>query len=454
MPSLRSVLRAWKDLVARDDDRLLLTFTLLIAAGYMIGISITTEPGGAIVEGDAKGYFSYLPSLVLDRDVNLNDEFKQLEPEGVASYPYGEGPAGRAANPFPIAPALLWLPGYLLGLGADYLLGRLGMAGQPFGYGAGAVWGAAVASILWAGVGAVVTRRVIASCLGEGNALAAVAMTWLGTAAIYYTLVAPLYSHAVSWFGVAAMLSLSHRAATHPLRPSRWLGAGLVAGYLVAIRLPHGALLVMPAFMLAVAARDSWPQWRVPTVCLLAWTVGIGLGYLPQGVASFQLYGRWFVASPGQLGSGFEASVLRNALFSIGYEGWISWSPIVLAGLVGVVLLAARGDSTEARRLGCVAILGLVSIYLTDVLHPYGRAGAAFGARRYVSATPLLALGLGALLHASAARPWRRLVAVLLGGLTIWNVCLLVSYELLVHRQGIYPTLLQTIRHALGLGVR
>jgi hypothetical protein len=85
-------------------------------------------------------------------------------------------------------------------------------------------------------------------------------------------------------------------------------------------------------------------------------------------------------------------------------------------------------------------------------MNPFG-ACAAFGARRYVSTTPLLTLGLSAFLGATVGRRVRTAAWVLLPALAVWNLCVLISYELLIARHGIYPTLQQAVQYALGGGI-
>jgi hypothetical protein len=367
----------------------------------------------------------------------------------VASYPYGRGPRGRASNPFSVVPALLWLPGYLLGMSVEAFVGLFRTSSRPSGYGAPAVWGAATASILMAGVGAVLTRRLIASVIGARDALPAVVATWLGTAALYYTLVTPLYSHAVSWFGVASMLYLTQIAVTSPFKLWRWLVAGWLAGCMVAIRLPDTSLLIMPLFLIVSVLPNLARNHAA--LGLIAWAAGLCLGYLPQGIASLLLYGRWSPSSPTELGQAFHPLVLSEALVSIGYEGWISWTPIVALGLIGLVGLTRR-TSSAARRLAFAAILGSVALYLTDVFHPYGRPGAAFGGRRYVSASPLIAIGLAGILSIPDNPHIRRTFLAIIAALVAWNLWLFLCYELLVNLYRVYPTLLQTTRFAIGLG--
>jgi len=189
---------------------------LAVLAGLMSlvhvgGTALTSGPAGPLVQGDARAYFAYLPSLLLDGDLDLENQFEVLRPETFADrpgHPFGEGRDGRAANPFPVGPALLWLPGYLVGLAVDGALAGLGIAPRPLGYGPGAVWGAAIFSVLLAGLGAELARRLAAGTVATGpgpDAFAATLMAWVGTPLLYYTVVSPLYSHAAAAFAVAGL---------------------------------------------------------------------------------------------------------------------------------------------------------------------------------------------------------------------------------------------------------
>ena len=69
-----------------------------------------------------------------------------------------------------------------------------------------------------------------------------------------------------------------------------------------------------------------------------------------------------------------------------------------------------------------------------------------------MSLSPLIALGLAALLGWQAGPRTSTVAWVLLPALTVWNLWLLVSYELLITRHDVYPTLLQSVQHAVAFG--
>ena len=156
---------------------------------------------------------------------------------------------------------------------------------------------------------------------------------------------------------------------------------------------------------------------------------------------------------PGVVGALATPSIaeLGGILFSLGYRGWISWTPIVLPGLVGLVVLARRAETPHARTFSWAGLVGIGGMLVIDLIHPFGE-GAGFGGRRYVSLSPLIALGLAALLGRHAGPRTNAIAWVLLPVFTVWNIWLLVSYELLIIRHDVYPTLLQTVQHAVGLG--
>ena len=136
---IRSRIRRWQSNEVWHRRALMMLAVGLIFA-HVIGLLVTTGLDGPMVQGDARSYFAYMPSLLLDRDLDLRNQFAVLRPEGDTQYPFGVGRGGRARNPFPIAPALLWLPGYTIGVGVDALRGQTA-TDVLLGYGVGAVWG-------------------------------------------------------------------------------------------------------------------------------------------------------------------------------------------------------------------------------------------------------------------------------------------------------------------------
>lgn len=418
---------------------------------YLMGTAISSGVGGELVQGDARSYFAYLPSMVLDGDLDLRNQFLVLAPGGRAEpTPWGEGVDGVAANPFPVAPALVWLPGYAVGVGIDWLTDGMG-SGKPLGYGPAAVWGAATMSVLAVGLGAWCALGLVRRYNGGDAALVAVGAVWLGTPLLYYTIVTPLYSHGIGWFAAALFLYLLPLRAE--ARPARWVGAGLAGGFMVANRLQDAPILALALTALFVAWRSD--ELRPTNIAALA--AGGLIGYLPQGLTWYKLYGTLVPIEPHAEVGAFSISKLWSVLASTGYEGWLTWSPVVALCLWGLTRVARRSDR-EAIPLAIGATVAVLGVIWLDVVHPYG-AGSAFGGRRYVSLGPILVLGLAALLADQRGRerqPFQLGSPVVLTAtilLTAYSVWLLAAYELLAIRYGIYGTLGEVWSFGLAMSI-
>src|SRR5688572_24021057 len=87
---------------------------LLLYVLFLIFCVVALKPGLLILDGLA--YFSYLPSLFLDHDLNFWNEFTfggAIKPQ--AQNVRGITPAGYVSNHWSIGPALLWSPFWLIG---------------------------------------------------------------------------------------------------------------------------------------------------------------------------------------------------------------------------------------------------------------------------------------------------------------------------------------------------
>lgn len=447
---MRAQVTRWLAALAARPAATLGWLTLCCLLTHWTGTAISSGVSGELVQGDARSYFAYLPSIVLDGDLDLRNQFVVLAPSGPQATPWGEGVGGVAANPFPIGPALVWLPGYIVGLGIDSLTDGLG-SGKQLGYGPAAAWGAATMTILAVGLGAWCALGLARRYSSDHAGLVAVGAVWLGTPLLYYTIITPLYSHGIGWFAAALFLYLLPLQAKASV--TRWSFAGVAGGFMVANRLQDAPILAMGLAALFIAWRSS----ELRTSNVAAFAAGGLVGYLPQGLTWYRLYGTLVPVEPSAEVGSFSVTKLWSVLASTGYEGWLSWSPVVALGLWGLWRIGRRPDR-EALALACGAALSILGVIWLDVVHPYG-AGSAFGGRRYVSLGPIVVLGLAVLL---ADRGDRAPQTLRLGSrslltstalLTVYSLWLLTAYELLAIRHGIYGTLQQVWRFGLAMGL-
>ena len=199
------------------------------------------------------------------------------------------------------------------------------------------------------------------------------------------------------------------------------------------MREQDGLLLVVPAALIAwdgrarAASRGphsrGWPRWALAAA----------FAFAPQLLAYRAVNGTFgpsrLVARKMSYASPHALSVLFDPA-----HGLFAWAPLLLLAAAGLVLAAVRARRGDAVPLALLAAL-LLQVWINGSVESWTQAGA-FGSRRFVSATPMLAWGLAALVAAAVPRVGRRAVAALLLVFAWWNVSLMVQFGLrLMDRQ-------------------
>lgn len=410
----------------------ILVVTLLVALVHFAGFSARgVRP--RIVRGDAVHYYVYVRSMVFDRDLDFENDYKSLysldfatagPPPGFA-WEFARTPTGRVRNYMAIGTPLAWTPLYLLVTGALYC-GSL--AGSPWavdGYGLAFqlvpdVTGlAAVALSLW------FTFVLGRELFGARPAMVGALGMFGGSSLLYYGLVSPSYSHAVSAMAVSGFFLYWWRSRNSD-GVGRYALLGALAGAAALVRWQDGILLatVLPDLVwqarrlhLTPARFARFAGGRLAAACLAALAA-----FLPQMVAWQLLYGQPLTVPQGSGFMRWGAPQVLSVLFSP-RRGLCSWTPLTLVGLAGIVRLRHR----DTRLLWILVGFLVASTYINASVADWW-AGEAFGARRFVSCFPVFGIGLAAL---AALDGWRRrAVLAVVAVLVVSNMLLLLHYEL------------------------
>lgn len=167
-------------------------------------------------------------------------------------------------------------------------------------------------------------------------------------------------------------------------------------------------------------------RWRVPWLRRLGAVTVTALGWLvvfsPQMVVWQVLYGEALTVPQGASFMQWWSPNLVEMLVSDNH-GLISWTPVVLPALWGLWTLA-RHDRPSRLPLLCV----LASAWYVNSAVADWWAGEAYGARRFLSLAPLMAVGLAFWLTDAAGRLSRRRAAITLA-LIMLNALLLFQYQ-------------------------
>ena len=459
----------WAGLVYRSLETrrmgLIAALVLMFIVGHFLAVAVFPREGH-LLRGDARKYYAYLPSIVLDRDLDFRNDYAQmaggLSEEG-EPLELDYTATGLVGNVAPIGPAIFWAPFFLLALVLQALSAALLGAGPAWnGYGMLPQASAIIAGIFYAGAATWVTARVLDRWFAPAIATGSSIVVWLAGSALYYTAVSPAYSHTTAWFVVAVALLFWLEARELPPGARAWWlygVSGIAFGFAVAVRQQDALFLVIPAIDLAwpfdldslqkdARVRGDSGQrgesdrgglaampWAQRFKAGAALGVGVLWGFLPQSLSWKVIYG-FYVGNPqDSLGINWAAPNLIDTLFSMGFIGLFTWTPIAAVGTVGVLLFARRHPRLGA---GMIAVL-LLSIYYQSVAYAL-HLGTSFGARRFISTNVVFAAGIASVWVWSAVkRPRQPLVfAALAVG---WNGVVLIAYEILVHVHHFHPPL-------------
>ncbi len=405
-----------------------------MTAGCLFAFLVTIplpRVDGQLVGSDGVKYYVYLPSILLDGDVDFSDEYAYFftgQPQAAERLEATRTATGLPANRFGIGPALLWAPFFL---GAHLLALALRTLGVPVaadGYGYLYQASVLVGSIVYGGLGAWFCLKAARRLATERAAVFATLLTVLAGNAVYYLTVEPSMSHALSMFAGSAFFLVWMRAREAPeWKGCWWLGA--LAGLMALIRPQDGLFLVLPIIDAAVACW-SRRRHRAPAECvppILKMVLAAVLVFVPQLIAWKLLNGDFLLSGyREEFGDLFRwtSPHLGAVLFSA-RRGLYVWHPVFLFSLVGLLWVARRD-----RRLAALAALGFViQWYVVSAWHDWAQ-GDAFGGRMFIVCTPIFVIGAATLVDRAAARwSWRGIQAagVVLVAL---NFLLVVQYRL------------------------
>jgi hypothetical protein len=288
-----------------------------------------------------------------------------------------------------------------------------------------------IAGLFWIVAGLWVLRDLMRRHFTDRVTAVALLALLLGTNLYHYATYDSAYSHAYSFFLIAAFLNLTERWHTRPSRGQAAL-LGLVFGLIVVTRHTN-ALVAVVFFLYGVTDLTSWRaavsrfafRWR--DLAVIAGIAAIVL--VPQLAIYYQATGQLFVNSYGGLGFSPLSPRLGGVLFGV-QKGLFFWSPLLLAAVAGLVM--AR-NSARAFTTGAVAFL-ILDTYVIASWWDW-QFGGSYGHRGFVDTFPLLAIGLAEFFAWSARQPQRKLAVAMLVSVTIG----LSVFQMLQYWNGALP---------------
>jgi len=394
------------------------------ALWFGLGLAIIGLCFRAGVSGDGVGYYSYLPSVVAHGSFDLGpvfDRFIAINTPVARQFLEITLPNGLTADYKPIGAALLALPFYLL-THAIFLLVVPGH--QDPDVSAEYQLAFTAASLFYALLAMVLLHRFVRSIFGPRPAWLAAVGVVLATPLVAYVLFGASYSHTFSVFTITAFAILLY-ATRHDRTPGQWFIAGLLGGLASITHVQEALFLALiPAEAVYEVLHRTWSPRRLSGYGLLA--AGVALPVVPQLVVDQVIFQQWLPRPAPNISLDFARPHLLDLLVST-HHGWLSWSPIVALGLLGLPAVVRRLEWFGSGLL----LVGIGEFWINASLSDWW-GGNAFGARRMTDQSLLIGLGLAASCAWMIERRLHRLAVALVAAGVAWTALLLAQYYYLI----------------------
>jgi hypothetical protein len=374
--------------------RWLVALTVLVALiAATVAFTIGRDPSGrptARPYADAPYYYAYAPTLLLDRDLDLRDEYV------ITGNWYRLAPTklGRPGNVFGVGPAIVTAPAFLVGHAIAVATGE-----RRDGFSTTEQWLTMWMSVLASVTALIFPVRIASRRLrAPGAGLIAAVCALCAGPVIYYAVRQPGYAHPFATFFAAWLVDLWDASYLRPRSARTWALLGLALGLAVLARPQLAPWAILP--LLAAVDDLARARGRVGGALFGRWLLGAAvalLALLPQLLAWRALYGALYVLPQGAGFMRWDEPAWTEVLFS-SRNGLLPWAPLYAVGLAGAVIGAWRWP-----RLFVPLLVGVAAQVWANGAAWDWWGGGAFGGRRFDSIYVVVALGLAVVLAPAVA---------------------------------------------------
>ena len=388
---------------------LLAVFLFLLQAFFIVNHRVI------IPENDPTYYYSYVRSVVIDRDLNFENEYRHFKINN-----YEMSPIGYPINKYSFGFPLLILPFFALTHCLIAFFYNLGFDLITDGYSIPYYLAFCLGSMFYGLIGINLCFSFLRTYFTEKISLISLLIIIFTTNLFYYFAVEPFISELCSFFGVTLFFYLWNRSLTSGNR-LYYFGIGLAAGLMISIRQQNAAFIVV------VLIGSLWNRKSLCIVDLLKSislaVSGLLLGLVPQVLVWYKVWGSWIVYSYGEESFIYKYHPkILQVLFSTRH-GLISWHPIVIICLIGVL-----ASIKTYPRIAILFFMGFLSqLYINSSWHCWW-LGSSFGHRGFIACTLIFSFGLAYMLSQNIVKIQSSTFIILSGILGLWNMLLAVSY--------------------------
>jgi len=380
-----------------------------------------------IHSNDPVGYYSYLRSAVIDKDMDLANEYAYYKSQfHELSVP--RSAIGKVNNRFTIGAALMWGPFFITAHAAVHLLNSIGFSIPADGYSFPYVLATTFASSLYGLFGLMIIFSLLRNWFSKFTSMLTVLLIWFATPVVFYMFFQASSAHVTSMFTVAAFVWFWYNSRGRST--SQWFALGLLGGLMTLVRPTNGLFMIIPLLESVLQYKDlfvdrKWNHFATLFKQNMVFLLGLIIVLTPQLLVYQAINGSIF---SGAEAAAFEPSSLTQPIYFFkilfAHHGLFSWTPIFIFAVIGLFFFLPKKDKKTAWF--CIIAFCMILYLLSTWRGWFG--GAAFGQRKFLGSLVFLALGLGAFVDFLEKKLPKPLIALLGLGFITWNLGLLIQF--------------------------
>lgn len=330
-----------------------------------------------IIGSDMEGYFQYLVHFFI-RDWSTFDQMRW-------TIPYSEG---KTLSVFTCGVAILWLPFFLTAhfISIFFGLDTGGYANMYYGF-------MLVAGIVYTYIGLVFMYKFLREFFEHKVSIITTALFFLATNVFFYSvLLGAGMAHVYSFSMIAIYIYFTHQFFKDSTK-KRLILLGVPFALAVLIR-PTNIISGLFFFLYGVSSIDTFKErlvfwiknyWAIVGLFIIGVIV-----FIPQMAYWHYVTGKFLVYSYQEYGfPNWNAPKFGIVLFGK-YNGWLTYTPIVIFGLVGLFILLWKKQMNSLA----ISLVLLIGIYV-NASWWVPTFSAAVGQRAMIDFLPVLAVPLG-----------------------------------------------------------
>ena len=392
------------------------------------------------VRGDGVGYYAYARSLLIEHRFDFapdwlraNASFTEgrLDDQGhILASEYTV--TGHIDDHFSVGPAILWSPFLLVAHGFVKTADRLGFDIPADGFSRPYRIAMAASTAFYGFLGLLLSYDLSRRYFAAKWAFLATLAIWFASSLPVYMYFNPSWSHAHSVFAVSLFLWYWSRTRSRRSWP-QWAVLGALSGLMINVYYLNAIFLVLIVWEAVSSYRRAVDSvHKTPALKQLEehalFALATLLALTPTLISKWVIYGNVLESGyPRLITWSWTSPKIFAVLFSADH-GLLSWTPVLLPALVGLMLLARTHPVFGG------GLLSAFGVYLYCVASFTNWDGlSSFGNRFFISFTPAFVIGLAALLEKLAGllgNPSKamRVAGLSFAALIVWNAGLMVQW--------------------------